>query len=237
MIEDSLTAIQGIEDSTERAMALGGLISTLFKIKGVVPVMAGRLSYDCYVGDTNTGQDLILCTHSGTVQPRLLQEVLGEQLQGEGMTWKWQIAGVPVEIQGEIHSAHKELCRDFQTDFGIVKLMPLEELIAERVLASIYPRDNEIARDEAKRLMAMGLANVYDIKWPALQALCDSNAYRVGEQLATLRGEAKQDVDAAMNEAQSDAVEDTSDTTPLPDPQDLVLEENPGSVPDPASDH
>lgn len=239
-IEDSLTAIQAIEDSTERAMALGGLISTLFKMRGIVPVMVGRLAYDCYVGDINTGRDLVLGTFNGVHQPRVLQEVLGEQLQGEGMIWNWYIAAVAVEIRPDFVSTQKDLCRDFQTDYGIIKLMPLEELIAERVLASYYPRPNDTARSEAKRLMAMGLANVYDIKWPVLQEMCNSNAYRVGEQLAELRGEAKQDVDEALSDAQSRVLEESTDTIPLPGSENpvpsLPSEENASTFPDPAVD-
>lgn len=197
-IDEALVQIESIKDWTERAMTLGGLVSTLLKLKGVTPIIVGRLAYDTYLGNSNEQEELILATLSGRLSPRILQEVFGEQLRGTGMMWKWKVANTVVKITGEAVLERKELCRDFQTDYGVAKLMPVEELCAERILASIYPKPNEQARYEAKRLLILGLAETLVIDWQVLQELCNSERYRAGEQLAALRTEAKQEVDAAI---------------------------------------
>ncbi len=197
-IDEALGQIESIQDHTERAMTLGGLVSTLLKLKGITPIIVGRLAYDTYLGNSNEQKELILATLSGQFTPRILQEVFGEQLRGTGMMWKWKVANTTVKLTGEAILSRKELCRDFQTDYGVVKLMPAEELAAERVLASIYPKPNEQARYEAKRILILGLAESLVIDWHALQELCNSELYRAGEQLAALRTEAKQEVDSAI---------------------------------------
>jgi hypothetical protein len=210
-IDEALIRIESIKDPTERAMTLGGLASTLLKLKGVTPIIVGRLAYDIYLGNTDQQKELILATYSGRFTPRVLQEIFGEQLRGTGLIWKWRIASTDVRITGEALLERKELCRDFRTDYGVVKLIPVEELLAERLLASFYPKPNEQARYEAKRLLMLGLAESLPLDWPALQELCNSELYRAGEQLASLRTEAKQEVDTALA-----AEEVLSGTTPSP---------------------
>lgn len=215
-IDDALLKVESITDPTERAMTLGGLVSTLLKLKSITPIIIGRLAYDTYLGNSNEQKELILATLSGRFTPRVLQEVFGEQLRGTGMMWKWTVAGTTVKLTGEALVQRKDLCRDFQTDFGVVKLLPAEELIADRVLASIYPKPNEQARYEAKRLLILGLAESLAIDWQALQELCNSELYRVGEQLASLRTEAKQEVDSALA-AEAALVAASTSTTPATD--------------------
>lgn len=197
-IDEALQQIESIKDWTERATTLGGLVSTLLKLKGVTPVIVGRLAYDTYLGNSNEQEELVLASVSGRFTPRIMQEVFGEQLHGTGMIWKWKVANTTVKLTGEAIISRKDLCRDFQSDYGVVKLVPAEELAAERVLASIYPKPNEQARYEAKRILILGLAETLVIDWQALQELCNSELYRVGEQLAALRTEAKQEVDSAL---------------------------------------
>jgi len=197
-IDEALLQIESIKDWTERATTLGGLVSTLLKLKGVTPIIVGRLAYDTYLGNANEQEELVLASVSGRFTPRIMQEVFGEQLHGTGMIWKWKVANTTVKLTGEAIISRKDLCRDFQSDYGVVKLVPVEELAAERMLASIYPKPNEQARYEAKRILILGLAESLVIDWQALQELCNSELYRAGEQLAALRTEAKQEVDSAL---------------------------------------
>lgn len=197
-VDEALLQIESIKDWTERAMTLGGLASTLLRLKGVTGIIVGRLAFDIYMGNSNEQEELIIATHTGRFTPRILQEVFGEQLHGTGKMWNWKVADTTVKLTGEAVIERKDLCRDFQTDFGVVKLVPLEELIAERILASFYPKPNEQARFEAKRLLTLGLAESILVDWQVLQELCNSQIYRAGEQLAALRTEAKQEVDAAL---------------------------------------
>lgn len=217
-IDEALSEIEKIKDWTERAMTLAGLVTTLLKLKGVTPIIVGRLAYDTYLGNTNEQEELILATFSGRLTPRILQEVFGEQLHGVGMTWKWKVANTTVKLTGDVVIEHRELCRDFQTDFGVAKLIPVEELLAERILASFYPRPHEQARSEAKRLLVLGLAGSLVMDLHALQELCNSHKYRAGEQLAELRTEAKKEVDSVLAAEQTPSTSSPTESTETPAP-------------------
>jgi hypothetical protein len=221
-VDDVLARIATIEDSTVRAFQLAGLSSALLKIKGVVPIMMGALAYDCYVSDTNTNRELWMGTYAGKLTPRILQEVFGEQMHGQGLMWEWQIAGISVHLTGDAPVTHRDLAREFQGDYGSIRLVPIEEITAERVLASIIPGGNEQAALEAKRLMQLGLSNALVFNWRVLQDLCNHINYRVGEQLARLRMEAKAEYDE----------EEKQKTGELPMPPEMAPLSQTGPVPE-----
>jgi hypothetical protein len=194
-IEEALGTLEGLTDATERALELAGLISTLFKLKGVVLVVTGELAYASYADAPATEVELELAPISGHLAPRVAQEIMGGQLEGEGAIGRWIVAGVPVRLHNAFELALPELCRDFNTEHGVVKLIPAEELTAERILASVYPVANPAAHREAITLLINGLAEAFRMDWIALRKVCHHPDYRVGEELAQLRVEAKQRAD------------------------------------------
>lgn len=195
-IDDALSSLGHLENGTERALQLAGLASTLFKIRGVVLVVTGRLAFDSYANTTAAEPELELATFAGKITPRMLQEIMGGQLHGEGMIDRWKVAGIPIRLLGEVVTAHPTLCRDFMTDHGVVKLIPVEEITAERILASVYPVPNAQAHEEARLLLINGLTEAFKMDWAILRTLCHLPEYRVGEELAQLRAQAKQEADA-----------------------------------------
>ena len=228
-VDEALDKIKAVEDATERALFVGALITTLLKLKGVMPIIVGQTALDCYSNVSHGRDELLLAFFSGKPTPRMLQEVLGEQLKGEGGVWRWRIANINVRFSGDVYTEQRELCRDFQTDYGIAKLVPAEELIAERVLAAVYPRENIEARQEAKQLMVGALMETFLIEWPVLQKICDSPGYRVGEALAVIRAETKKEIDeqlalqTALETAEDQAVaEDAATPPPVPAVAELV---------------
>jgi hypothetical protein len=227
-VDEALDKIKAVEDATERALFVGALITTLLKLKGVMPIIVGQTALDCYSNVSHGRDELLLAFFSGKPTPRVLQEVLGEQLKGEGGVWRWRIANINIRFAGDVYTEHRDLCRDFQTDFGIAKLVPVEELIAERVLAAVYPRDNIEARQEAKQLLVGALMETFLLEWPVLQKICDSPGYRVGEALAVIRAETKKEIDeqlalhAALEAAGSQAAaEDATVLAPIPSVPEL----------------
>lgn len=195
-IHDSLQALEEIGDGTERAFQLAGLISTLFKIRGVMLVVTGQLAFDSYTNSSSPSPELELATVSGKLTPRVLQEIMADQLGGKGFIHRWTVVGVPVRFLGGFTSTLPELCRDFMTDHGVVKLLPAEEMTAERILASVYPVPDEEAETQARLLLINALSDAYQMDWTALQNLCHHTDYRIGEDLARMRAAAKRDVDA-----------------------------------------
>ena len=137
-----------------------------------------------------------LAAFAGKLAPRTILEVMRGQLYAKGYLYHWTVAGIPVRLQDDILIAHRELCRDFMTDHGVIKLLPVEEITADCILAAVYPEPDLKAQKWAHRLLFNGLAEAFRMDWAVLQSLCDRSDYRVGEELARMRLAAKRDVDA-----------------------------------------
>jgi hypothetical protein len=194
-IEESLHALVRIDDPTERALELAGLIATLFKLRGLVLVVTGELAYASYADTPAKYPQLELAPLSGKLAPRVIQEIMSGQLHAQGFIGRWNVAGVPVRFYNEYSIVLRELCRDFNTEHGVVKLLPAEEITADRILASIYPESNTVAHREAITLLINGLTDAFHMDWIALRKICYHPDYRVGDELAQLRGEAKNRAD------------------------------------------
>ena len=194
-IDDALQSLEATEDGTERALQLAGLISTLFKIKGVSLVVVGQLAYDSYADTASEYPEIELAVFAGDFAPRVVLEIMRGQLYGQGSLYRWLVAGIPIRFQHDTAIANRELCREFTTGLGVVKLMPVEEIAANYILASVHPNLDEIAHGRAHQLLMSGLADVFQMDWPALHALCHRPEYRVGEELARMRLAAKKEVD------------------------------------------
>lgn len=195
-IDDALLTLAAIEDKTERAMQLAGLISTLFKLKGVVLIVTGQLAFDSYANATSDKPELELATFSGKLAPRTVLEIMRGQLAAKGTLHHWMVAGIPVRFLGDADIVFRELCRDFVTEHGVVKLFPAEEITAERILSAVCPAPNAESQTQARLLLINGLSEAFHMDWTVLNDLCHRAEYRVGEELAQMRRAAKKDVDA-----------------------------------------
>ncbi len=195
-VDEALKTLAQIADPTERALELAGLLSTLFKLRDVALVVTGELAYNSYADTPATAPELELAAFAGKLTPRLLQDVMVGQLRAAGSVSRWSLLGIPIRFHFESGLILRNLCRDFQTKHGTVKLWPAEELTAERVLAAVFPSSNPVARGEALTLLTQGLVDAFQMNWIALRELCHRPEYRVGEELSVLRMEAKQEADA-----------------------------------------
>ena len=195
-IDDAIRTLEGMADGTQRALQVAGLISTLFKIKGVILVVTNQLAFDSYANAESEKPEVELAAFAGKLAPRAILEIMRGQLYAKGSLYHWTVAGIPVRLHNDAVIAHRELCRDFMTDHGVVKLLPVEEITADFILAAVYPVTNPEAQTRAHRLLVNGLAGAFHMDWAVLQSLCDRPEYRVGEELARMRLAAKKDVDA-----------------------------------------
>ena len=181
---------------TERALQLAGLISTLFKINGVGLVTTGQLAFHGYADTRFDQPEIDFAPLTGSLPPRTVLEVMRGQIHAKGSIYEWHVGRIPVRFHDSVRLAHRELCRDFTTDHGVAKLVPVEEITADYILASVYPSHDTGAYVRAHRLLFNGLAEAFEMNWPVLSSLCHRPEYRVGEELAQMRIEAKKDVDA-----------------------------------------
>lgn len=194
-IDDAIQSLASVEDGTERALQLAGLISTLFKVKGIVLIATSQLAFDSYANTTSEQPEVELAAFAGDLTPRTILEIMRGQLGGNGSIYHWMVAGIPVRFQNDTVIANRELCRDFTTDHGVLKLLPVEEITADYILAAVYPEMNPEAYGRAHLLLINGLAESFQMNWTALHALCHRPEYRVGEELAQMRLAAKKEVD------------------------------------------
>lgn len=195
-IDEALQTIAGIEDETERALQLAGLVSTLFKIKGTVIVVTGELAFNVYAQTESVHPSLELTAFSGQFAPRTILEIMREQLHATGSLYDWSVAGISLRFLGDAPMVNRDLCRDFTTDHGVVKLMPVEEITADWILAAVHPAPDPDAQARAHQLLVNGLAEVFDMDWTALHHLCHRPEYCVGDELARMRLAAKKESDA-----------------------------------------
>jgi hypothetical protein len=196
-IDDAIRTLEGMEDGTERALHLAGLISTLFKIKGVVLVVTHQLAFDSYANTASEKPEVDLAAFAGELAPRAILEIMRGQLAGRGSLYHWTVADIPVRFQNDTVIVHRDLCRDITTDLGMVKLLPVEEITTDYILAAVHPEPDPEAEARAQLLLANGLAEVFEMNWTVLNNLCHRPGYRVGEELARLRLAAKRVVDAS----------------------------------------
>jgi hypothetical protein len=234
-IDDAIQMLGELEDGTERALQLAGLLSTLFKIKGVILVVTNQLAYNSYANTTSEPPEVELAAFAGALTPRTLLEIMRGQLHAQGSIYNWTVAGIPVRFQNDTVIAYRELCRDITTDHGVVKLLPVEEITADCILAAVYPEPDPEAHARARLLMVNGLAEAFQMDWTVLHTLCHRPEYRVGEELARMRLAAKKEVDATG--AGRDHIGETSKLpsiqgpenedvpSPSPTPTEAVMDE------------
>jgi hypothetical protein len=195
-LREALDTIAAIENLPERSLELAGLVSTLFRVRSVELIVTGQLAFDSYAARTSPDAELELAAFEGKLTPRLLQEIMGGELQAEGSLTRWTLLGIPIRFRFESSLALRNLCRDLRTQHGVVRLWPAEEITAERVLAAVFPAANPAAERDALAILTNALIDAFDMDWIALRKLCHEPQYRVGEELIELRVQAKRNADA-----------------------------------------
>jgi hypothetical protein len=195
-IHDAILILERTEDGTDRALQLAGLISTLFKIKGVGLVVTGQLAYEVYANTSTDRPSLELAVIAGDLAPRTVMEIMRGQLYARGSIYQWTVAGIPVSFYPKAVLANIDMCRDFTTSNGVVLVLPVEEILADRILAAVYPEADSEMHEQAHSLLVSGLAEAFIIDWTVLHTLCHRPDYRIGEELAKMRLQAKRDIDA-----------------------------------------
>ena len=76
---------------------------------------------------------------------RTRQELMG-RLGAQDGPRNWQVAGLYVDILGEIEMLARTPFDELLAPYGPVRLISPEDLLVERVLISVYPQPHEPAR-------------------------------------------------------------------------------------------
>ena len=125
---------------------------------------------------------------TGPTDVRTRQELMG-QLGAQGGPRNWQVAGLYVDILGEIEMLARTLFDELQAPNGPVRLISTEYLLVERVLISVYPQLHEPARLCARKLIAVALAGHVEMDWAEAGRFAERPEFRILAELKQLVNE------------------------------------------------
>jgi len=176
-IQSALADVTAEQDPTIKSLKLASLCSTLWAERGVELVVVGGSAIEILTEGMYASGDLDLCHTSASLSIRERQEVMG-LLGAKGGPRNWQVAGMFVDVLGLAESFARTPYRRVQAPYGEVLVMKPEDLLVERVLVSVYPGENQTARDCAKKFIAVILGGDIAVNWDEVRRLAKLPEYR-----------------------------------------------------------
>jgi hypothetical protein len=179
LIDSALADITAETDPTIKHLKLASLVSAIFRERGVELVVVGGSAIEFYTEGAYVSGDIDLCVNDIAAKPdaRLRQQLMG-LLSASGGPRSWEIGGLYVDLLGVLENTSRTALRRIAGPYGEVRICPLEELIVERILISIYPRECPEARECARKLIAAALQNEAETDWQEIRRLAKSPAYK-----------------------------------------------------------
>jgi len=194
MIQEALTDIQSTQDLLEKAMKLSGLVTTVFKKAGWDLVVVGGSAVEFYTEGAYMSGDVDFCRRTLSPIPlRTAQDVMS-QLDATGGPRSWMVAGLFVDLLGFLENESISPCREIETPYGRISILPIELTLVERVLTAVYPRPDTEARAVAKKLMAVCLKGGIDINWVEAERLADLPSFRILEKFRRFKKEISDEI-------------------------------------------
>lgn len=186
-LQTALADIENEQDPSLKSQKLAGLCSALFRERGIELVVVGGSAIEFYTEGAYVSGDVDLCVLSTTkpVALRLRQEIMGE-LGAQGGPRSWQVAGIFVDLLGDVEKEGRTPIRQMASPYGLINLLDPEELLVERVLVSSYPSPNEESRACARELAVVALTGAVQMDWNEVMRLAASPNYRVVDELKSL---------------------------------------------------
>jgi hypothetical protein len=188
-IQRALADIAAETDPALKHFKLASLVSTVFRKRGVELVVVGGSAIEFYTEGAYVSGDLDLCQVSPQrLDLRTRQQLMG-QLGAVGGPRSWQVAGVYVDILGQVETLARTPFTELQAPYGPVRLVSAEDLLVERVLVSVYPQRHEPAEHCARKLIAVALSGQVEMDWQEVRRLAALPEYAILPVLENLVGE------------------------------------------------
>jgi hypothetical protein len=190
-----LKKINEEDDPTLRALGVSKLLSDLFAEKNKKLVVVGGSAIELLTEGKYASSDIDICFEGGRPQLRELGEIMGK-LGAIGGTRSFTIPNsnpektIYLDILGEVETLSSA---PFRLINGVAIAKP-EDLIAERVLMSIYPQKNEDAKICAKKLIAVAINGTIDINWEETERVAALPEYNVARELKKIKEEVSKEV-------------------------------------------
>jgi hypothetical protein len=191
-MSDVAKAVREIERTAgllEKSIQLAGLVSRLFGEAGYPLVVVGGSAVEFYTEGAYMSGDIDLCRRALKPIPLRRAQDLMAQLGATGGPRSWKVAGLFVDLLGTLENEAQTPCRELQTPYGPVSLMPVELVLVERVLQACYPKSDPAARAVARKLMAVCLSGDTPVDWREVERLAALPSFNIQRDLKVLKRE------------------------------------------------
>ena len=186
-IKAAIVDIESTSDLLERALKLSGLITTMFQRHGFPLVVVGGSAVEFYTEGGYMSGDIDFCRKSlKAIPPRLMQEIISE-LGGRGVARSWVVCGLCVDLLGALENESVLPNRELETPYGMVRIIPPELALVERILIAYYPPSAELLTT-ARKMMVAAVGDA-DFNWSEAERLAALPDFGVLEELRKLRAE------------------------------------------------
>jgi len=177
-IKSALADVTAEQDPTIKSLKMASLCSALWAERGVKLVVVGGSAIEILTEGAYASGDLDLChVNKATLPIHERQEIMG-LLGAKGGPRNWLVAGMYVDVLGPAESFARTPYRSVQGPYGEVQVMKAEDLLVERVLVSVYPGENLIARECARELAVVALAGAVNMDWSEVLRVANLPEYR-----------------------------------------------------------
>ena len=194
-IELELNDIETTEDLLEKSLKLSGLVTRLFEEAGCRLVVVGGSAVEFYTEGAYMSGDIDFCRRELIgIPPRQAQDIMGK-LGATGGPRSWQVAGLYVDILGLLENESVAPFRNILTPCGVVRVLPPELTLVERILIAFYPKLDLEAKDVALKMFAACLSGETPVDWSEVERLAALPAFRVTAELKELGEEAQRELE------------------------------------------
>ena len=186
-VKKAVAEIETTTDLLERALKLSGLITTMFQQRGFPLVVVGGSAVEFYTEGGYMSGDIDFCRRSlNAIPPRVMQEVISE-LGGKGVSRSWVVCGLYIDLLGLLECETTLPMRELETPYGVVRMIPPELALVERVLIANYPPSQELAVTARKMMVAA--MNDPAFNWTEAERLAALPDFGVLAELRALKEE------------------------------------------------
>lgn len=190
----ALAEIRAAPTQAEKNLRAASLLCALFRAAGWEMVVVGGSAIEFYTEGDYLTRDLDLCRAAGTkpLSARVEADVMkavGARSVGTRRQWLLDALGeVTIDLLGEVETAGTAPLQTLRGPYGDVCLMPVEELLVERVfMAFVREPPDASALAAAKQLAAVCLAGGVRADWRRVERLAASKEYGIAPAVRRLK--------------------------------------------------
>ena len=190
----ALAEIRAAPTQAEKNLRAASLLCALFRVAGWEMVVVGGSAIEFYTAGDYLTRDLELCRAAGTkpLSARVEAEVMNAVgARSVGTRRQWLLDGlgeVTIDLLGEIETVGTAPLQTLLGPGGEVRLMPVEELLVERVfMAFVCEPPDASALSAAKQLAAVCLAGGVRADWRRIERLAAGKEYGIAPAVRQLK--------------------------------------------------